>query len=52
MPASLSKFILANASCKDYTHPWVDSCISAQAGLGLHALQESFKIYSTVYFVS
>lgn len=51
MPAKLSKFNVT-ASCKDYVHPWQDSCISATAGLGLHALQESFRIYSTVYFVN
>lgn len=51
MPAKLSKFNVT-ASCKDYVHPWQDSCISATAGLGLHALQESFRIYSTVYFVT
>lgn len=51
MPAKLSKFNIT-ASCKDYVHPWKDSCVSATAGLGLHAVQESFRIYTTVYFVS
>ncbi|XP_076643055.1 transmembrane protein 135 [Halictus rubicundus] len=51
MPAQHSKFFL-NATCRDYCHPWTDSCISTTAGLGLHALQESIKIYSTVYLVT
>lgn len=51
MPAKLSKFNIT-ASCKDYVHPWKDSCVSATAGLGLHAVQESFRIYTTVYFIT
>ncbi|XP_031827290.1 transmembrane protein 135 [Nomia melanderi] len=51
MPAQLSKFFL-DASCKEYCHPWTDSCVSTTAGLGLHALQESIRIYSTVYLVT
>nr|XP_033338609.1 transmembrane protein 135-like isoform X1 [Megalopta genalis] len=51
MPAQLSKFVL-NASCKDYCHPWTNSCLTATTGLGLHALQESLRIYSTVYLVA
>lgn len=50
MPAKLSKFSVP-ATCKEYVHPWTDSCISSTAGLGLHALQESLKIYTTIYFV-
>lgn len=49
MPARLSKF--SDAPCKDYVHPWTDSCVSATVGLGLHSMQESFRIYSTVYIV-
>ncbi|CAD6231969.1 GSCOCG00001677001-RA-CDS [Cotesia congregata] len=52
MPSRLSKFAINTNNCKDFTHPWTDSCMSAQVGLGLHALQESLKIYSTVYLVS
>ena len=51
MPSQLSKFFI-DASCREYAHPWTDSCISTTAGLGLHALQESFRIYSTVYIVT
>ncbi|XP_076618309.1 transmembrane protein 135 [Colletes latitarsis] len=51
MPSQLSKFFI-NASCREYAHPWTDDCISTTAGLGLHALQESLRIYSTVYVVT
>ncbi|XP_053971782.1 transmembrane protein 135-like [Hylaeus volcanicus] len=50
MPSRLSKFI--DSSCKDFTHPWTDSCTSAAAGLGLHTLQESLRLYTTVYLVT
>ncbi|XP_057338608.1 transmembrane protein 135-like [Microplitis mediator] len=52
MPSRLSKFMIDTNSCKDFTHPWTDSCMSAQVGLGLHALQESLRIYSTVYLIA
>ncbi|XP_034937145.1 transmembrane protein 135-like [Chelonus insularis] len=52
MPAKLSKFIVETANCKDYVHPWVNSCVMAQVGLGLHALQESLRVYSTVYILT
>lgn len=48
MPTQHSKFFL-DISCKDYSHPWTDSCVSTTAGLGLHAVQECFRIYTTVY---
>lgn len=51
MPTRLSKFVIS-ATCKDYVHPWTDSCISATTGLGLYALQDSLRIYSMLYFVS
>ncbi|XP_043487845.1 transmembrane protein 135-like isoform X1 [Polistes fuscatus] len=50
MPSNLSKFI--KLSCKNYSHLWIDSCISAAMGLGLDCLEESLKIYSTVYIAS
>jgi len=50
MPARLSKLSI-DASCMDYVHPWTDSCVSATTGLGLQTLQESLKIYTTVYIV-
>lgn len=40
------------ASCTDYVHPWTTSCYTASAGLLLHALQASFRLYVTVYVVS
>lgn len=40
------------ATCTDYVHPWTPSCYTASAGLLLHALQASFRLYVTVYVVS
>ncbi|XP_015110710.1 transmembrane protein 135 [Diachasma alloeum] len=51
MPTKFSKFVI-DATCKEYVHPWTDSCISATAGLGLHAIQECLRIYTTVYLVT
>ncbi|XP_012276343.1 transmembrane protein 135 [Orussus abietinus] len=51
MPPRLSKFAVP-CSCKEYVHPWVDSCISAATGLGLHTFQESLRLYSTVYLIA
>ncbi|XP_076398351.1 transmembrane protein 135 isoform X1 [Megachile rotundata] len=50
MPTQFSKFI--DTSCKEFLHPWEDSCINATTGLGLHTLQESVKIYCTVYILA
>lgn len=50
MPSQLSKCI--DISCKEYSHHWRDSCLIAAAGLGIDALQECLKIYSTVYIVA
>ncbi|XP_065221346.1 transmembrane protein 135-like [Planococcus citri] len=36
-------------SCQEYVHPWTPSCYTASAGLLLHALQSSFRLYVTVY---
>ncbi|KAM0729627.1 Transmembrane protein 135 [Formica fusca] len=51
MPARLSKLSI-DTTCMDYAHPWTDSCVSASTGLGLHSIQESFKIYTTVYIIA
>ncbi|XP_076237939.1 transmembrane protein 135 [Calliopsis andreniformis] len=51
MPSQLSKFFI-DASCREYAHPWTKSCVNTTAGLGLNVLQESFRIYSTVYAVT
>lgn len=51
MPAKLSKFCI-DVECKDYAHPWSDSCLATMTGIGLHSLQESLKIYTTVYLVT
>ncbi|CAB0032569.1 unnamed protein product [Trichogramma brassicae] len=51
MPTTLSKFII-DATCKQYAHPWSDSCVSTTAGLGLTALQDCLRIYSTLYIIA
>ncbi|KYM99817.1 hypothetical protein ALC62_09435 [Cyphomyrmex costatus] len=51
MPARLSKFSF-EVPCRDYVHPWTKSCVSATTGLGLHCLQESLRIYTTVYIIA
>ncbi|KAG5327629.1 TM135 protein, partial [Pseudoatta argentina] len=51
MPAQLSKFSF-EVPCRDYVHPWTESCVSATTGLGLHCLQESLRIYTTVYIIA
>ncbi|XP_014475106.1 PREDICTED: transmembrane protein 135-like [Dinoponera quadriceps] len=48
MPVRLSKFAV-DATCAEYSHPWTSSCISSNAGLGLHSLEESLRIYTTLY---
>lgn len=47
-----SKFQTIPTSCAEYVHPWTESCSTAITGIGIHALQESFRIYVTVYMVS
>lgn len=51
MPPQLSKFVI-DATCKEFSHPWSNSCISSTTGLGLHTLQESLRIYTTLYLVA
>jgi len=46
-----SKFKTIPTTCIEYVHPWTESCSSATTGLGVHALQGSFRIYVTVYMV-
>lgn len=40
-----------DTSCHEYMHPWVASCSDASAGLLLHSIQSSFRIYVTTYMV-
>jgi hypothetical protein len=47
-----SKFKTIPTPCAEYVHPWTKSCSTAVTGLGIHALQESVRIYVTVYMVS
>lgn len=40
-----------DVSCHEYMHPWVASCSDASAGLLIHSIQASFRIYITTYMV-
>ncbi|XP_050429383.1 transmembrane protein 135-like [Adelges cooleyi] len=41
-----------DTSCYEYMHPWVASCSDASAGLFIHSLQASFRIYVTTYMLT
>lgn len=47
-----SKFAKITTSCQEYGHPYTDSCLDATAGLFLHAIQASFRIYVTAYVLA
>lgn len=49
---SFSKFQTVPTSCVQFVHPWTESCSAAITGIGIHALQESFRIYVTVYMLA
>ncbi|XP_059472631.1 transmembrane protein 135-like isoform X1 [Neocloeon triangulifer] len=44
-----SKLQTVPYSCRDYAHPWTNSCTDAAAGIGSHSVQECLRIYVTVY---
>lgn len=50
--AFLSKYTTIDTPCKDYVHPWCDSCIEATMTMLPSCLQESFKIYTIAYTVA
>ncbi|BES92314.1 Transmembrane protein 135 [Nesidiocoris tenuis] len=50
--AILSKCQTVPVSCKDYVHPWSESCVWASSTLLLPCLKESFRIYVTAYSVA
>ncbi|VVC41181.1 Transmembrane protein 135, N-terminal domain [Cinara cedri] len=49
-----SKLILKtiDTSCHEFMHPWVASCSDASAGLLIHSIQASFRIYVTTYMLT
>lgn len=47
----ISKLSPIDVTCIDYVHPWTNSCLEASAGLYLHCIYDSLRIYSTVYTV-
>lgn len=40
-----------DTSCHEFMHPWVGSCSDASAGVLIHSIQASFRIYVTTYMV-
>ncbi|XP_055533163.1 transmembrane protein 135-like [Wyeomyia smithii] len=48
----LSKLTSVPITCKEYVHPWTDSCGIASAEFLIVAVQDSFRIYSAVYMLS
>ena len=48
----LSKVTPITVTCEYYVHAWTPSCTEATVGLYLQAVQESLRIYGTVYTVS
>lgn len=40
-----------DTSCHEFIHPWTASCSDASAGLLIHSIQASFRIYVTTYMV-
>lgn len=51
MPA-LSKLTSVPITCKEYVHPWTDSCSIASAEFLIVAVQDSLRIYTAVYMLS
>ncbi|KAL5239737.1 hypothetical protein ACI65C_007147 [Semiaphis heraclei] len=41
-----------DTSCHEFMHPWVSSCCDASAGVLIHSIQASFRIYVTTYMLT
>ncbi|XP_004518189.1 transmembrane protein 135 [Ceratitis capitata] len=53
MTNALSRFLTPVAcNCKDFSHPWTESCANASAGILLSAIPTSLRIYTMVYALS
>lgn len=48
----LSKLTSVPVTCKEYVHPWTDSCCIASAEFLIVAVQDSLRIYTAVYMLS
>lgn len=48
----LSKLTSVPVTCKEYVHPWTDSCSIASAEFMIVAVQDSLRIYAAVYLLS
>ncbi|GLG95671.1 Uncharacterized protein GBIM_02600 [Gryllus bimaculatus] len=47
-----SKLTTTTCTCREYVHPWTNSCTAATAGLGYNASKQSLRIYVTVYVLA
>nr|XP_036232695.1 transmembrane protein 135-like [Bactrocera oleae] len=53
MTNALSRILTpVDCTCKDFNHPWTDSCANASAGILLGAIPYSLRIYTFVYALS
>ncbi|XP_011209523.1 transmembrane protein 135 [Bactrocera dorsalis] len=53
MTNALSRFLTpVDCTCKDFNHPWTDSCVNASVGILLGAIPYSLRIYTMVYALS
>lgn len=53
MTNAFSRFLTSvDCTCKDFNHPWTDSCANASAGVLLGAIPYSLRIYTMVYALS
>ncbi|XP_060649713.1 transmembrane protein 135-like [Drosophila nasuta] len=41
-----------NVSCKDYLHPWTESCVAGSAGILLSSIPYTLRTYAAVYLFS
>ncbi|XP_065086722.1 transmembrane protein 135-like [Ochlerotatus camptorhynchus] len=48
----LSKLTSVPVTCKEYVHPWTNSCSIASAEFLIVAVQDSLRIYTAVYMLS
>lgn len=51
MAVSSKLFKTIDTSCYEFFHPWAASCSDANAGVLIHSIQASFRIYVTTYMV-
>ncbi|XP_067635544.1 transmembrane protein 135-like isoform X2 [Eurosta solidaginis] len=53
MTNAQSRFLTTvSCTCKEFTHPWTDSCANASAGILLSAIPYTLRVYTMVYALS